>query len=223
MRTYPGLKLSLFDPEQREQLKIIDDMLRQVSGGLARSIQTGQSPAANPVPSLSNPTGSPPLSGSTSPNLGDLLYGFSGAWARLSIGPTDYFLVVVNGVPAWVSSSTIKTRQQFEWHANGPYIIDTAVDGAIAVPTAMTLSAVWLTRSSAGAAGSTTVDLNLNGTTMYTTQANRPTIAFNDADNKVQATLPDVVIITAGDVLTLDIDAVETGSPAGLTLTIEGA
>lgn len=57
---------------------------------------------------------------------------------------------------------------------------------------------------------------------MYTTQGNRPTIAFNDGDLKVDCTLPDVVSVSAGDILTIDIDQVEAGSPANISLIIEG-
>ena len=67
------------------------------------------------------------------------------------------------------------------------------------------------------------VDINKNGTTMYTTQANRPTIAYNDGDSKVDATLPDVVTIAAGDIITLDIDQKETGTPKDLIVMIQGA
>lgn len=45
MRTFPGIRLEVFkDFAEREQIKIIADMLRQVSGGLSASIEPGQSP-----------------------------------------------------------------------------------------------------------------------------------------------------------------------------------
>jgi hypothetical protein len=120
MRTFPGLKLSIFTPEQRDQLKIVDDMLRQVSGGLARSIQTGQSPAANPIPSLSNPTGPPPQSGTPVATAGDLLYGLSGgSWAKLPIGTPGHVLTALATAPAWGAVSvdfarTWSTLQTFK-------------------------------------------------------------------------------------------------------------
>jgi hypothetical protein len=57
---------------------------------------------------------------------------------------------------------------------------------------------------------------------MYTTQANRPTINFADGDRKVQATLPDVLAVAAGDILTMDIDQIEGGTPQHLTLIVQG-
>ncbi len=102
MRTFPNIKLGMFkDPAEREQIKTLSDMTRQVSGGLSRSILPGQGPAANPVPSSG---------GSTAPSLvpiaqsGDLLYGLSdGTWNRLPIGAEDTFLYVNNAIPAWNS------------------------------------------------------------------------------------------------------------------------
>ena len=119
--------------------------------------------------------------------------------------------------------SGLATRELFRFCANGPYRVKTGVDGAWILPTAITISAVWLHRITAGSASSTILDLNRNGTTLYTTQANRPTIAFGDADSKVLCSLPDAVALAAGDVVTMDIDQVETGKPMHCSLIIEGA
>jgi hypothetical protein len=128
-----------------------------------------------------------------------------------------------SGNLSFVTAASLATRERARWAANGPYIVGTTVDGGWIVPTAMTISAVWLHRATPGTSSSSIVDLNKNGVTMYTTQANRPTIAFNDSDNKVQATLPDITSVAAGDILTMDIDQIEGGIPGDLTLTIEGA
>ena len=50
MRTYPGVRPSQFrDPGERNQIKVIDDMLRQVTGALAGLEQTGQQPLSGVV------------------------------------------------------------------------------------------------------------------------------------------------------------------------------
>jgi hypothetical protein len=50
MRTYPGVRPSQFrDPGERNQIKVIDDMLRQVTGALAGLEQTGQQPLSGIV------------------------------------------------------------------------------------------------------------------------------------------------------------------------------
>lgn len=50
------------------------------------------------------------------------------------------------------------------------------------------------------------VDVNKNGTTIFTTQGNRPSIAASG--NASSAAVPDVTTLAAGDYLTVDIDQV---------------
>lgn len=70
----------------------------------------------------------------------------------------------------------------------------------------------------AGVGASVIVDLNKNGTTVFTTQANRPTITTgNTASSKVTAI--DVTTVADGDYLTVDIDAIANPA-AGLTVTV---
>src|SRR5688572_4408650 len=54
------------------------------------------------------------------------------------------------------------------------------------------------------------LDVNKGGTTLYTTQAARPTIA--DGANASSATLPAVVAVAAGDELTVDVDQIGSGT-----------
>jgi hypothetical protein len=81
----------------------------------------------------------------------------------------------------------------------------------IPITTAQTVANV---RAMCGTAPTTTdviFDVNKNGTTIYTTQANRPTITAgtNDSGN---TSAPDVTALAAGDYLTIDIDQVGTGT-----------
>ena len=62
------------------------------------------------------------------------------------------------------------------------------------------------------------VDVNKNGTTIYTTQGNRPSIAAS-ANAGGPGTAPDVTSLVAGDYLTVDIDQVGS-SVAGSDLTV---
>lgn len=121
------------------------------------------------------------------------------------------------------SIAALPTRTLYRWAANGPYAVDTGVDGAWIVPTALSITAVWLHRLVAGSSGATILDLNRNGTTMYTNQGNRPTIASTDADLKVECALPNVTAVAVGDIITVDTDQIEGGEPESWTLTIEGA
>lgn len=54
------------------------------------------------------------------------------------------------------------------------------------------------------------VDVNINGTTAFTTQGNRPTIAISG--NASTTTIPDVVAVAAGDRITFDTDQIGSGT-----------
>lgn len=77
---------------------------------------------------------------------------------------------------------------------------------------AFSIASVELLRQHAGITGTTTVDINKNGTTIFTTQANRPSVASTDGDNATDSAVPDIVSFVASDIITLDIDAVETNA-----------
>lgn len=159
-------------------------------------------------------------------SAGTVLGGFTAAgnpYLVSGAGAGKIFTSDAGGVASWATGSSLATRIQQRWVANGPFRVGTSVDGGYIATSAFTISAIWLYRTTPGSASSSILDLNKNGTTMYTTQANRPTIAFNDSDSKVQATLPDIVSVAAGDILTIDIDQIETGTPGDIILIIEGA
>ena len=66
------------------------------------------------------------------------------------------------------------------------------------------------------------VDIHKNGTTMFTTQGNRPTIIASESSETSPA--PDVTSLEEGDYVTIDIDQVgsgDAGSNLGVTLVCE--
>lgn len=63
------------------------------------------------------------------------------------------------------------------------------------------------------------VDINKNGTTIFTTQANRPTVAAAANEGAIAAE-PEVKSFAAGDVITIDVDQIGSGTP-GANLTFE--
>lgn len=66
------------------------------------------------------------------------------------------------------------------------------------------------------------VDVNRNGTSIFTNQANRPSIAAG-AYTDLSGT-PDVVALAAGDYLTIDVDSVgSTVTGSHLTVQVETA
>jgi len=80
----------------------------------------------------------------------------------------------------------------------------------IVVPCGGTITAV---KSTCRVAPSSTYtyDINKNGTTIYTTQANRPTRTSGDGTGVKTHTMPDVTSFSAGDVFTVDLDSAGSG------------
>jgi hypothetical protein len=84
-------------------------------------------------------------------------------------------------------------------------------------------STILSCRASVGTAptGSSIIaDVNKNGTTIFTTQANRPTIAIS-GNTSGAVTNMNVSALSAGDYLTVDVDQVgSTVAGADLTITV---
>ncbi len=101
------------------------------------------------------------------------------------------------------------------------------IDGALAATTnaavpiwatrPMKLAACYIFADDPGSASSTIVDINLNGTTIFTTSANRPELAYTD-DYAVSGD-PEVIDVAIGDKLTIDLDQIATGA-AGLRVPL---
>jgi hypothetical protein len=86
-------------------------------------------------------------------------------------------------------------------------------------PYAATIVSVTLTAGTAPTGAAILVDVNKNGTTIFTTQGNRPTLAISSAVGSASAA-PDVTAMAAGDYLTVDIDQVGS-SVAGADLLVQ--
>jgi hypothetical protein len=64
-------------------------------------------------------------------------------------------------------------------------------------------------------AGSTSiVDVHLNGTTIFTTQGNRPTLGASDTGAYTKAGEPEVTALRYGDILLLEVDQIGSGTAA---------
>ncbi len=110
----------------------------------------------------------------------------------------------------------------YRFALNGKPSVSTDVDGAWIAPRAGTITRITLHRRTAGGGGSTIIDVNLNGTTVFTTQANRPTVTAAAGNNAIDAAADmDVTAFSQNDRFQFDIDAVETGNPLDVTVTIE--
>jgi hypothetical protein len=105
---------------------------------------------------------------------------------------------------------------------NGKPAVDTEVDGAWIAPGAGTFERITLYRRTAGSSGSTIVDVHKNGTTLYTTQANRPTVTQAGGNDQIDATTDfNVTSFAQNDRIEVDVDAVEAGNPQDISVIIE--
>ncbi|MDD5517868.1 MAG: hypothetical protein PHV98_00770 [Candidatus Omnitrophica bacterium] len=106
------------------------------------------------------------------------------------------------------------------WDIQIDGVLATATDvGAFVSPGDGTILAVYIRCKTQGSANSTIIDCHLNGTTIFTTQANRPTLAWNEADGYAKSGTPELATLAEGDILTFDIDAIAT-SAADLSIIL---
>lgn len=76
---------------------------------------------------------------------------------------------------------------------------------------ARTIVGSWASAATAPATQAAIFDVNKNGTTIYTTQGNRPQVAAAGNGGALTAA-PDVTSLADGDYLTIDIDQIGTGT-----------
>ena len=90
----------------------------------------------------------------------------------------------------------------------------------IPMPFAMTITNVRVRIKTAPTGASAIFDLNKNGTTMFTTQGNRPTVTAGN--NQDLSSVPDVTSLAAGDYLSVDCDQIgSTVAGANAVLVVE--
>lgn len=88
------------------------------------------------------------------------------------------------------------------------------------LPVAVTIVSCRALVGTAPVGASAIVDVHMDGTTIYTTQGNRPTIATGDTDSGSWSA-PDVTAFAANSYFTVDIDQIGSTTPgANLTLMI---
>lgn len=100
--------------------------------------------------------------------------------------------------------------------------LTTSLKAFFTAPCALTVTGGKLEIGTACTGAALICDIHKNGTTLFTTQGNRPTIA--DAGTSAAITAPDVTSIAAGDRIELDIDQIGStvaGSDLSLTLYCE--
>lgn len=88
---------------------------------------------------------------------------------------------------------------------------DTTVGGIYVAQEDGVLTKVVVSQGTGGSSGDHTVDVNINGTSALSSfQIDLP---WDDADGVVVSTTFDVTAISAGDRISIDLDAIQSGSP----------
>jgi hypothetical protein len=100
----------------------------------------------------------------------------------------------------------------------GTLAVGTDKAPTILAPCTLTITKVKLVVKTAPTGAAIIVDVNKNGTTIFTTQANRPQIAISGTTG--DSGTPDVTALAETDKLTIDIDQVGS-TVAGADLTVE--
>jgi hypothetical protein len=120
----------------------------------------------------------------------------------------------LRGDMAWAVPSVVKTLVFF---VAGTL---TAVSSPIRLhaPEAMTITNVTAAVNTAPTGASLIVDVNKNGTTIFTSQGNRPTIVATEFQDL--SSVPDVTAIAQNDVITVDVDQIGS-TVAGADLVVQ--
>lgn len=80
---------------------------------------------------------------------------------------------------------------------------------------------VIMDSETAGSGGtSDIVDIHKNGTTIYTTQANRPTLLVGNTGMFTEAGQPEITTFVPGDILLMEVDQIATTGSARFKCTI---
>lgn len=96
----------------------------------------------------------------------------------------------------------------------------TTKGGDFEIPFTGTITEIGAYVDTAGTTSTMTIDVNKNGTTLMT--ANKITIDSTEKSSRTAATAPTLTTtaVTAGDLITFDIDAVHTTAAKGLTVRL---
>jgi len=100
------------------------------------------------------------------------------------------------------------------------HTVATTVGGDLELPFTGTITEIGAYVDTAGTTGLATIDVHLNGTTLMTT--NKITIDSAEKSSRSAATPPALTTtaVTAGDIITVDIDAIQTTAAKGLTVRL---
>ena len=100
------------------------------------------------------------------------------------------------------------------------HTVSTTVGGDLEIPFTGTITEIGAYVDTAGVTGLATIDVNKGGTTLMTT--NKITIDSAEKTSRTAATAPALTTtaVAAGDIITVDIDGIQTTAALGLTVRL---
>ena len=145
--------------------------------------------------------------------------------------PTEGYMVVYREVP---SGSGIGGDNTFEWmpaYVTFVWVLNqrirtgTTQDAIRIAPMDLNIINANISLVDAGNSGNTIVDINKGDagaapTTIFTTQANRPSLAGGSDWGVASSGVPDITSVTAGQIITCDIDEIAIGNPSDLVVQL---
>jgi len=167
--------------------------------------------------------GTAPIKASVGTTKGDLL-AFDGTnWVRLAVGATNgHALVVDSAETTGLKWAATTPEQMHGFQFPGALVVATG-RGRLRWPWDVTILGVATAINTPPTGATVIVDVNKlaagtgAATTIYSTQANRPTIAIGDYSST--ETAPNTTTFSAGDHMTVDVDQIGSSTP-GSDLTV---
>ncbi len=129
-------------------------------------------------------------------------------------GTTGQIMIKLDGTD--YNTQWIAQKKAISFYIDDVLKVETNVMSII-IPQTMIITDIRIAVDTAPTGADLILDINLNGTTLYTTQNNRPTIQIDEIS--AIAMLPDITSLSLGDKLTLDIDQIGS-TVAGENLSV---
>ncbi len=102
--------------------------------------------------------------------------------------------------------------EMFHFYLNGNEVAGVVAE--FICPFNGTIVDVMVDAETAPAGSTSIVDVHLNGTTIFTTQANRPTLPADDTGFYTKAGEPEVTALRVGDKILFEVDQIGSGTAA---------
>ena len=144
-------------------------------------------------------------------------------WLNVSTGKAFVCLDNATGAAVWNQLISFY-RKEVAWSSEKDADLEVAVGTHripilfAGTPTSITIKSIRAMVGTVPTGATIIVDIHKNGTTIFTTQGNRPTIAIS-ANDSGEVTNMNVTTLAKGDYLTMDIDQIGSGD-AGKDLVV---